>query len=81
MFVRKQFRGLGLARMMLDRLVHYAVENKVGILRLETGIYQTEATALYRSYGFERRGPFGEYTEDPLSLYLEKRLTVEGADS
>ena len=74
MFVRPQFRGLGLGKFMLDRLAEYAQEQQVDILRLETGIYQTDAIRLYERYGFERRAPFGEYKDDPLSIYFEKKL-------
>ena len=74
MFVRPQFRGLGLGKLMLDRLKEYAQERQVNILRLETGIYQTDAIKLYERYGFERRAPFGEYKVDPLSMYFEKQL-------
>jgi len=74
MFVRKQFRGLGLAKFMLDCLAEYTRGKQVPILRLETGIYQTEAIGLYERFGFERRGPFGEYKDDPLSIYFEKRI-------
>ena len=75
MYVRPQYRGLGLAKLMLDRLAEYARERQVSLLRLETGIYQTEAISLYERFGFQRRGPFGEYKEDPLSIYFEKQLT------
>lgn len=74
MFVREPFRGLGLAKLMLDHLAGYARRKHVTILRLETGIYQTEAIHLYERYGFVRRGPFGLYKEDPLSIYFEKRI-------
>ena len=74
MFVRPQFRGLGLGKLMLKRLAEYAQEHQVNTLRLETGIYQTDAIRLYERYGFERRGPFGEYKDDPLSIYFEKKL-------
>jgi putative acetyltransferase len=46
----------------------------VGMLRLETGIYQTEAIGLYERWGFQRRPPFGEYRVDPNSVYFEKAL-------
>jgi putative acetyltransferase len=75
MYVRPAYRGLGLAKAMLNRLAEYAIERQVRVLRLETGIYQTEAIRLYERYGFQRRPPFGEYREDPLSIYYEK--TVE----
>jgi ribosomal protein S18 acetylase RimI-like enzyme len=47
----------------------------VSILRLETGIYQVEAIGLYERYGFQRRTPFGDYREDPFSIYFEKSIT------
>lgn len=75
MYVRPQFRGLGLGKSMLHHLADYARGQRVELLRLETGIYLTEAIGLYERYGFRRIPPFGDYKEDPLSLYFEKRLT------
>ena len=74
MYVRPAYRGLGLGKAMLSHLADYARERHVKVLRLETGIYQTEAIKLYERFGFERRPPFGEYREDPLSVYLELPL-------
>ena len=74
MYVRPQFRGLGLAKLMLHRLAEYAVAQGVSILRLETGIYQTEAIGLYERWGFQRIPPFGDYQADPLSLFYEKHI-------
>ena len=44
------------------------------MLRLETGIYELAAIGLYEGFGFRRRPPFGEYRDDPFSLYYEKIL-------
>lgn len=74
MYVRPVYRGLGLGKGMLNHLADYAREHQVGLLRLETGIYQTEAIGLYERYGFQRRPPFGEYKEDPMSVYYEKSI-------
>ena len=74
MYVRPPFRGLGLAKRLLERLAAYAQQHDVHLLRLETGVYQTEAIALYEAWGFEKTGPFGPYRPDPLSLYYEKRI-------
>ena len=74
MYVRPQFRGLGLARLMLDHLAAYAQERNVHLLRLETGIHQKEAIALYERMGFQTVPPFGTYKEDPLSRFFEKRI-------
>jgi putative acetyltransferase len=74
MYVRPVYRGLGLGKAMLTRLAEYARERQVSLLRLETGIYQTEAIGLYEAFGFQRRPPFGEYKDDPLSVYYEKAV-------
>jgi GNAT superfamily N-acetyltransferase len=75
MYVRQEFRGKGLGKAMLDRLAEHALTHDVHILRLETGIYQTEAIGLYERWGFWRRPPFGEYAVDPNSVYFEKALS------
>jgi GNAT superfamily N-acetyltransferase len=74
MFVRPIFRGKGLGKAMLNHLAEYVRIRQVLVLRLETGIYEVEAIGLYESIGFRRISPFGEYQEDPLSIYLEKSL-------
>ncbi len=74
MYVRPAYRGLGLAKLMLAHLEGYARERGARLLRLETGIYQTEAIALYERMGFYGIPPFGEYQDDPLSRFYEKRI-------
>ena len=74
MYVRDQFRGLGLGKTLLRHIERVAIERGVVSLRLETGIHQPEAIGLYESSGFRRVPPFGEYREDPLSYFYEKRL-------
>ena len=74
MFVRPQFRGLGLAKSMLKHLEEYARMHAIRVLRLETGIHQTEAIGLYQQMGYQPIPPFGEYVDDPLSRFFEKRL-------
>ena len=74
MYVRPEFRGLRLAQLMLNHLAAYAQERDVHLLRLETGIYQKEAIALYERMGFQRISPFGRYKEDPLSRFYEKHI-------
>ncbi|SDF00510.1 putative acetyltransferase [Massilia sp. PDC64] len=74
MFVDERRRGLGTGRKLLEHLVMFARMSGLSVLRLETGIHQPEAIGLYERLGFERRMPFGDYKEDPLSLFMEKRL-------
>lgn len=74
MYIRRQFRGLGLAKLMLDHLTNYAHDRNVSVLRLETGIHQHEAIGLYERAGFQSIPPFGDYKPDPLSRFFEKRI-------
>jgi putative acetyltransferase len=74
MYVRPQFRGRGLGKLILDCLADHARQQGIRILRLETGIYQTEAIYLYERYGFRRIPPFGNYTDDPVSLCYEMSI-------
>ena len=74
MYVRPGFRGLGLGTFMLDHLTEYARSRGVGLLRLETGIHQHAAIGLYEAAGFRPIRPFGEYREDPLSRFYEKKI-------
>ena len=74
MYVRRQFRGLGFAKLMLNHLADYARSQGVGILRLETGIHQQAAINLYERMGFQSIPPFGEYQAGPLSRFYEKHI-------
>ncbi|MCB0093602.1 MAG: GNAT family N-acetyltransferase [Caldilineaceae bacterium] len=74
MFVRPHFRGLGLGRKLVEHMENFMQERGIGVLRLETGIYQTEAIALYEKLGFRRVKPFGDYRETDVSLCYEKLL-------
>jgi len=74
MFVRCEARGRGLSKKILARLESHAIDMRVDALRLETGVRQFAALGLYAHFGFIRRGPFGAYTADPLSVFMEKPL-------
>jgi putative acetyltransferase len=74
MYVRPAYQGQGLAKALLEYLATYARERGVTVLRLETGIYQVDAIGLYERAGFQRRPPFGDYREDPMSVYFEKSI-------
>lgn len=74
MYVHPRLRGQGVAKALLSFLETAARERGCTLLQLETGILQDEAIGLYKRSGYERRGPFGDYQEDPLSLFMAKRL-------
>lgn len=74
MYVRPQFRGMGLSKRMLEHLSIHAQSKGISLLRLETGIHQHAAIALYERAGFRQVPPFGPYREDPVSLCYERNL-------
>jgi putative acetyltransferase len=76
MFVSPAARGRQVGRKLLERLEAVARDKGITALRLETGISQPEALALYRSAGFREIEPFGDYRPDPLSLFMEKTITA-----
>jgi putative acetyltransferase len=79
MFVTAEARGRGIGRAVLAA-IEDALRGRVASLRLETGVKQLAAIQLYESAGFVRRGPFGSYRADPLSVFMEKPLADRNAD-
>ena len=74
MFVLPEFRGLKIGRHLLEQLEALARASGLKVARLELGVSQPEAIQLYQRAGYQRRGPFGSYAEDPLSIFMEKAL-------
>ncbi|MES2015544.1 MAG: GNAT family N-acetyltransferase [Pseudomonadota bacterium] len=74
LYIRPNGRGQGVARKLLTQLESRAMDAECTLLRLETGPYQPEALAFYAAAGYERRGPYGDYTNDPLSVFMQKHL-------
>ena len=77
MYVRPAVRGRGAAESVVNVLEGIAVANGHGMLYLETGVLQHAAMAFYERIGFRRRGPFGDYRDDPTSVFMEKSLGRE----
>jgi putative acetyltransferase len=76
MWVEEATRGRGIARQILVALMAEAGGAGVEMLLLETGIANHAALALYEKTGFKRRGPFADYRLDPLSVFMERRLSL-----
>jgi putative acetyltransferase len=74
MYVCPRSRGQGIAKTILALLESQAIRSGCKLLKLETGPYQPEALALYASAGYEHREPFGDYANDPLSVFMQKRI-------
>jgi putative acetyltransferase len=69
-------RRKGIASKMLEHIIQEAERRGYECLNLETGSMPEFAAArsLYSRYGFEYRGPFAEYVEDPNSVFMTKKL-------
>ena len=76
LYVNPRGRGQGVAKKLLALLESRAIGSDCKLLKLETGPYQPDALALYSSAGYERRGPFGDYTNDPLSVFMQKYIAA-----
>jgi putative acetyltransferase len=69
-------RGRGVGSAMLRHIMAAARQRGMTRLSLETGAwpYFQPARALYARHGFVECGPFGDYREDPNSVFMTKDL-------
>jgi putative acetyltransferase len=74
LYVPQKFRGMGLATQLMDALEEKAIAEEYPEACLETGISQLEALRLYEKRGYQKILPFGAYQEDPLSVFMRKKL-------
>ena len=75
LYVPQKFRGMGLASQLMDALEEKACAEGYQQACLETGISQHEALSLYEKRGYRKTLPFGAYREDPLSVFMRKKLS------
>jgi putative acetyltransferase len=76
MRVADRFLGKGVGRAVLEHIIAEAQRMGLTSLWLETGSAEAfrPAIGLYRSAGFKRCGPFGDYVDDPFSVFMTRRL-------
>jgi putative acetyltransferase len=74
MFVKKESRGRGYAKLVLRELEDWARELGFAELLLETGHRQPEAIALYENTGYKRSENYGIYAGDENSICYRKAL-------
>ena len=69
-------RRQGAGRAILAHIIDVARSRAYDRLSLETGAMQAfkPAQTLYQSFGFTFCGPFGDYVEDPNSVFMTRRL-------
>jgi putative acetyltransferase len=76
MRVADAFLGMGAGRAMLEHILAQARGAGLTTLWLETGGTDAfvPALKLYESAGFARCGPFGDYRDDPFSVFMTRML-------
>ena len=74
MYVKPQWRGRGLSRVVLADLEQRARDLGATRIVLETGEKQPEAIRLYETSGYERIDGFGHYACSPMSVSFGKNL-------
>ena len=74
MYVDPQMRGLRIGSRLVAALEESMHSRGLALALLETGADQLEAVRLYERCGYTRRGPFGGYPDNGLSLFFHKRL-------
>jgi putative acetyltransferase len=74
LFVSPDGRGHGIGRGLMENFHLRAEAIDIPRVRLETGDKLAEAVKLYRSLGYVEIGPFGEYEDLAVSLFMEKIL-------
>lgn len=69
-------RRRGAGRAILAHIIDVARQRGYRLLSLETGIAAAflPAQSLYASFGFTHCGAFGDYREDPNSVFMELRM-------
>lgn len=74
LYIRPAYRGRRLGEQLIARLERLAAADLCHQLRLETGIHQQPAIALYRRCEYARCDAFPPYRDDPLSVFMSKSL-------
>jgi len=74
MYTLPQFRGKGIATMVLGELEKWAAELSYAKCILETGKRQPEAIQLYRRKGYSSIPNYGQYIGIENSVCFEKRI-------
>lgn len=77
MFVLPEFRGRGIAILILKELERWAVSLACDTCVLETGKRQPEAIALYEKAGYNRIPNYGQYEGVANSVCFEKKLPAD----
>lgn len=73
-FVRKEYRGQGVSKKLVNALEEWAVSSGYERMILETGTPLAAAMGLYRRLGYAVIPNYGQYKDMPDSICMEKKL-------
>jgi GNAT superfamily N-acetyltransferase len=74
MFLKREFRGSGVASTILNELEKWAIELGYGKFILETGIGQPDAIKFYVKSGYTQIENFGQYIDMKESVCMSKNI-------
>jgi len=77
MYIKPTYRGYGFGKKLVKLLIEEARFMNIKIIRLDTMKHMSTAHSLYRSFGFEERGPYSLRIKDelkPYYLFMELQL-------
>jgi putative acetyltransferase len=73
-FVKKDYRGLGISKLLMKKLEEKAIKTHTRSLILETSATFTTARNLYRSLGYQDIENYGQYVGMSLSVCMRKEI-------
>ena len=73
-FVKKEYRGLGISKLLMKKLEEKAVEYHIRYLILETSATFITARNLYQSLGYHGTENYGQYVGMSLSVCMRKEI-------
>jgi putative acetyltransferase len=76
MHVLASGRGYGIGTKLINHIFALAKDQKIDQIYLETGSRDASAAAraMYEKFGFDYCDPFGDYREDPESVFMRLAL-------
>jgi GNAT superfamily N-acetyltransferase len=80
LYVKPSFRGKGIGKMLVEKLLEEARKIGYGTIRLDSTRYMVNAHDIYRSFGFQERVPYSE-SEIPKEyhahwIFMERSFTT-----
>ena len=76
MFVKDEYRGRGIGRLLIEELEAWAKESGYNSTVLETGKKHVEAIGLYKRQGYLLIPNYGQYAGLPESVCMKKSLSL-----